>query len=283
MPDQNSGTALLSQLAVPIIRTSGLTRRFGSLVAVDQLDLEVSRGEVFGLLGRNGAGKTTLIKMLTTLLPPSAGTAQIAGFDVSARAADVRRVIGYVPQALSADGDLTGYENLLVFARLYDVPRRERSARIRDALILMGLADSAHRLVKEYSGGMIRRLEIAQSTLHWPTVLFLDEPTVGLDPVARRDVWRMIGQLRQRYGSTIVLTTHYLEEAAELCDRIGIMNKGRLVVTGTVAELEAMAGGGSTLDEAFAKYAGEAVEAELTVGTGYAATSLTRRAADRTR
>lgn len=283
MPDRNSGTPLRPHSTVPIIRTWALTRNFATLTAVDQLDLEVSQGEVFGLLGRNGAGKTTLIKMLTTLLPPSAGTAQIAGFDISTRAADVRRVIGYVPQALSADGDLTGYENLLVFARLYDVPRRERSARIRDALILMGLADSAHRLVKEYSGGMIRRLEIAQSTLHWPMVLFLDEPTVGLDPVARRDVWRMIGQLRQRYGSTIVLTTHYLEEAAELCDRIGIMNKGRLVVTGTVAELEAMAGGGSTLDEAFAKYAGEAVEAELTVGTGYAATSLTRRAADRTR
>ena len=283
MPDRNSATLLRPQSAEAIIRTSALTRNFGTLVAVDRLDLEVFRGEVFGLLGRNGAGKSTLIKMLTTLLPPSAGTAQIAGFDIAAKAADVRRVIGYVPQALSADGDLTGYENLLVFARLYDVPPRERSARIQDALVLMGLADSAHRLVKEYSGGMIRRLEIAQSTLHWPMVLFLDEPTVGLDPVARRDVWGMIGQLRQRYGSTIVLTTHYLEEAAELCDRIGIMNKGRIVVIGTVAELEDKAGGGSTLDEAFAKYAGGALEPDLTVGTGYATTSLTRRAADRTR
>ncbi len=282
MPERNFAKPTCPPSPSPIIRTSGLTRNFGALVAVDQLDLEVARGEVFGLLGRNGAGKTTLIKMLTTLLPPSAGTAQIAGFDIGAQAADVRRVIGYVPQALSADGDLTGYENLLVFARLYDVPRRERSTRIKEALTLMGLIDSAHRLVKEYSGGMIRRLEIAQSTLHSPMVLFLDEPTVGLDPVARRDVWQMIEELRRRYGSTIVLTTHYLEEAAELCDRIGIMNKGRLVVMGTVAELEVKAGGGSTLDEAFAKYAGETAETDLTVGTGYAATSLTRRAAERT-
>jgi len=265
-----------------IIQTKGLTRHFGAFAAVDRVDLEVFRGEVLGLLGRNGAGKTTLIKMLTTLLPPSAGTAQIAGFDIRSRPADVRRVIGYVPQALSADGDLTGYENLLVFARLYDVPRRERATRIADALALMGLTEAAHRLVKEYSGGMIRRLEIAQSTLHWPTVLFLDEPTVGLDPVARRDVWHMIGELRQRFGSTIVLTTHYLEEAAELCDRIGIMNCGRLVVSGTVAELEADAGTGISLEEVFAKYAGTGQEPGVAGGTAYVATSVTRRTADRT-
>lgn len=282
MTNRNSAQSLGSQSPTAIIRTLDLTRSFGALVAVDQLDLEVFQGEVFGLLGRNGAGKSTLIKMLTTLLPPSSGTGQVAGFDINVQAAEVRRVIGYVPQALSADGDLTGYENLLVFARLYDVPRRDRSRRIGDALALMGLTDAAHRLVKEYSGGMIRRLEIAQSTLHWPTVLFLDEPTVGLDPVARRDVWRMIGQLRQRYGSTIVLTTHYLEEAAELCDRIGIMNCGRLIVCGTVGELEARAGVGKTLDEVFAKYAGAGADSELAVGTAYSATSLTRRAADRT-
>jgi len=194
----------------------------------------------------------------------------------------VRRVIGYVPQALSADGDLTGYENLLVFARLYDVPRREQRSRIEAALAFMGLAQAARGLVKEYSGGMIRRLEIAQSTLHRPMVLFLDEPTVGLDPVARRDVWGMIGQLRQRFGSTIVLTTHYLEEAAALCDRIGIMNRGRLVTSGTVAELEASAGAGATLEEVFAKFAGTTGETEAGVGTAYEATSATRRTADRT-
>lgn len=283
MTEPTSATPLRPQSPVAIIRTSGLTRNFGTLIAVDHLNLEVFRGEVFGLLGRNGAGKSTLIKMLTTLLPPSAGTGRVAGFEISAQAADVRRVIGYVPQALSADGDLTGYENLLVFARLYDVPRRERTRRIDEALALMGLTEAANRLVKEYSGGMIRRLEIAQSTLHSPMVLFLDEPTVGLDPVARHDVWGMIAELRQRYGSTIVLTTHYLEEAAELCDRIGIMNSGRLIVSGTVAELEAKAGEGTTLDDVFAKYAGSAaMEPSTAAGTGYAATASTRRAADRT-
>jgi len=156
-----------------------LSRTFGALVAVDHLDLEVFGGEVFGLLGRNGAGKSTLIKMLTTLLPPSEGTARIAGLEIEAQAADVRRVIGCVPQALSADGDLTGYENLLVLARRYDVPRREQRLRIGAALAFMGLAEAANGMVKEVSGGMVRRLEIAQFTLHRPMVLFLDEPTVG--------------------------------------------------------------------------------------------------------
>ncbi len=282
MAESRKAPVLRPETAAPIIRSSGLTRRFGALVAVDQLDIDVFRGEVFGLLGRNGAGKSTLIKMLTTLLPPSAGTARVAGFEIRTQAADVRRVIGYVPQALSADGDLTGYENLLVFARLYDVARRERRSRIDDALALMGLTEAAQRLVKGYSGGMIRRLEIAQSTLHRPMVLFLDEPTVGLDPVARRDVWGLIGQLRQRYGSTIVLTTHYLEEAAALCDRIGIMNRGRLVASGTVAELEASAGAGATLDEVFTQYTGSGSESEPALGVAYDATSATRRAADRT-
>jgi ABC-2 type transport system ATP-binding protein len=282
MAESRKAPLLRPEPPAPIIQASGLTRRFGALVAVDQLDIDVFRGEVFGLLGRNGAGKSTLIKMLTTLLPPSAGTARVAGFEIRTQAADVRRVIGYVPQALSADGDLTGYENLLVFARLYDVPRRERRSRIDDALALMGLTEAAQRLVKGYSGGMIRRLEIAQSTLHRPMVLFLDEPTVGLDPVARRDVWGLIGQLRQRYGSTIVLTTHYLEEAAALCNRIGIMNRGRLVATGTVAELEASACAGATLDEVFTQYTGSGSESEPAPGVAYDATSATRRAADRT-
>ena len=167
---------------MPILSTDALTRRFGDLTAVDKLTISVDAGNVFGLLGANGAGKTVTLKMLTTLLPPTSGTARVAGFDIVRQAAAVRRVIGYVPQLISADGALTGYENLSIFAKLYDVPRAERQARVRDALAFMDLAHVADKLVREYSGGMIRRLEIAQSMLHRPPVLFLDEPTVGLDP-----------------------------------------------------------------------------------------------------
>ena len=184
----------------PILATAMLTRRYGSLTAVDQLSISVEPGETFGLLGPNGAGKTTLIKMLTTLLPPTSGTACINGFDILAQPASVRRSIGYVPQLLSADGTLTGYENLLIFAKLYDLPRGERERRVREALEFMGLEEAADRMVRGYSGGMIRRLEIAQSMLHRPAVLFLDEPTVGLDPVARMAVWDHIDQLRQDSG-----------------------------------------------------------------------------------
>ena len=242
-----------------ILVTTELTRRFGDTVAVDGFTLSVEAGEVFGLLGRNGAGKTTLIKMLTTLLPPTSGTASVAGYDVVRQAAQVRRAIGYVPQLLSADSELTGYENLSIFARLYDIPRAERAARIRDGLTFMGLTDAADRLVSTYSGGMIRRLEIAQSMLHRPPVLFLDEPTVGLDPVARETVWERIDRLRADFGATIILTTHYMDEAERLCSRLGIMRQGRLQATGTPADL--MAGmGGATLDDVFAYYTGGAAE-----------------------
>jgi ABC-2 type transport system ATP-binding protein len=198
---------------VVILETQQLTRRFGELTAVDELTISVGAGEVFGLLGPNGAGKTTAIKMLTTLLPPSSGNAVVAGFDIVRHAADVRRNIGYVPQLLSADGTLSGYENLLIFAKLYDVPRAERESRVRDALAFMGLTDAGDKLVRDYSGGMIRRLEIAQSMLHRPRVLFLDEPTVGLDPLARNAVWEHLQQLRSEFGTTIFMTTHLMEEA----------------------------------------------------------------------
>ena len=164
-----------------ILETERLTRCFGELKAVDGLTVAVEAGEVFGLLGPNGAGKTTVIKMLCTLLPPTSGMARVAGFDIVQQATDVRRMIGYVPQMLSADGSLTGYENILVFAKLYDIPRAEREARIREALAYMWLSEAADKLVREYSGGMIRRLEIAQSMMHEPRLLFLDEPTLGLE------------------------------------------------------------------------------------------------------
>lgn len=261
-----------------IVETHALTRRFGTLTAVDDLTISVEAGETFGLVGPNGAGKTTVIKMLTTLLPPTSGTATVAGFDIVRQAADVRRVIGYVPQAISADGTLTGYENLLIFARLYDIPRAERERRIRGALEFMGLADSADKLVRQYSGGMVRRLEIAQSTLHQPRALFLDEPTVGLDPVARRSVWEHIERLRREAGTAMCLTTHYMDEAESLCRRVAIMHLGRVVAAGTPAELKAAVGGeGTTLDDVFAHYTGGEMEA----AGGFREAERTRRATRR--
>ena len=263
---------------MPILETHALTRRFGTLTAVDSLDLAIEAGEVFGLLGPNGAGKTTTIKMLTTLLPPSSGSARVAGFDVIRQATAVRRVIGYVPQMISADGTLTGRENLLVFARLYDIPRAEVQERVASALKFMGLAALADKLVREYSGGMIRRLEIAQSMLHRPPVLFLDEPTVGLDPNARRSVWEHIEELRRNFGMTILLTTHMMEEADSLCGRVAIMHHGRVAATGSPSELKAAIGGkNKTLDDVFIHFTGD----EVDLGGSYRETRQTRRTARR--
>ena len=258
------------------IETDRLTRRFGTLVAVNGISFAVPAGSVFGLLGPNGAGKTTTIKMLTTLLPLTAGTARVAGFDVTREPVAVRRRIGYVPQALSADGLLTGRENLAIFTKLYSIPRAERRHRIDDALALMGLDGVAGSLVKTYSGGMVRRLEIAQSMLHEPPVLFLDEPTVGLDPVARRAVWEHLRAVRTEMGTTILLTTHYMEEAEELCDRVAIMHAGAIAAIGAPAELVA-ASGTADLDGAFAHYTG----ADLTEGGSFRDALRTRRTARR--
>lgn len=242
------------------VSASELTRRFGNLVAVDRASFSVNAREVFGLIGPNGAGKSTLIKMLTTLLPPSGGSARVAGFDIATQPAEVRTRIGYVPQLLSADGELTGYENLLLSARLYLIPRAERAARIGEALAMMGLQDVRDRIVQTYSGGMIRRLEIAQSTLHRPRVIFMDEPTVGLDPSGRHAVWKHVLALRAQFGAAIVLTTHQMEEADELCDRIGVLHEGRLVAVGTPQELKARVGAGATLDDVFETLTGAALE-----------------------
>ncbi|MGO9175289.1 MAG: ATP-binding cassette domain-containing protein [Desulfobaccales bacterium] len=261
-----------------ILETKALTRCFNGYTAVDALTIALEAGEVFGLLGPNGAGKTTTIKMLTTLLPPTSGTASVAGFDIVRQARDVRRAIGYVPQLVSADGSLTGYENLLIFAKLYDIPRAERQARIRDALALIGLTEAGDRMVREYSGGMIRRLEIAQSMLHRPRVLFLDEPSSGLDPVARRTVWEHIEELRRSYGTTIMITTHLMEEADHLCQRVAIMHLGRVAAIGTPEALKASLGGDqTTLDDVFVHYAGGIVES----GGAYREVSRTRRTAER--
>ncbi len=267
-------------MPAPIVITTDLTRRFGDLTAVDNLTISVEGGEVFGLLGPNGAGKTTAIKMLTTLLRPTSGEASVAGFSITRHASDVRGVTGYVPQMISADGTLTGYENLMVFARLYDVPRAERKRRVLEGLSFMGLEDSADKLVRNYSGGMIRRLEIIQSILHRPRVLFLDEPTVGLDPLARRALWDHISQLRAEHGTTILLTTHFMEEADHLCSRVAIMHHGKLVALGTPAELKTSIGDpDATLDDVFVRYAGDTLESDS--GASYRETRRTRRTASR--
>jgi ABC-2 type transport system ATP-binding protein len=256
------------------LETHALTRKFGDLVAVDGMTISVEQGEIFGLLGSNGAGKTTAIKMLTTLLPPTSGEAYVAGFDILRDAASVRRLIGYVPQALSVDGSLTGYENLLIFAKLYNIPSDERAERLGEALALTGLADAADKMVRKYSGGMIRRLEVAQSTLHRPRVLFLDEPTVGLDPLARNAVWEHVERLRSRYGTTIFLTTHYMEEADALCDRVAIMHLGKITVADSPDWLKAMMGDDrATLDDVFMHYAGDGMQS----GGSFSETSRERR------
>jgi len=242
------------------IETISLTKKFGALTAVDAISLVVPCGVIFGLIGPNGAGKSTLIKMLTTLLPPSSGRAIVAGFDIFRDPQRVRSHIGYVPQLLSADGALTGYENLLLSARLYLIPRAERHARILSALAMMDLAPAKDRLVQGYSGGMIRRLEIAQAMIHEPAVLFMDEPTVGLDPTARRIVWDHVRKLRTQMGTTILLTTHLMEEADELCDSIGVLHEGRLAATGTPQELKDKIGPHATLDDVFVQMTGTEIQ-----------------------
>jgi ABC-2 type transport system ATP-binding protein len=248
------------------VQVFALTRKFGDLVAVDHVTLTIGQGEIFGLIGPNGAGKSTLFKMLTTLLPPTSGTATIAGYDIVQQPAEVRRHIGYVPQLLSADGSLTAYENMLLSARLYGVPRRERTERITRALARMGLSAAAYDLVAHFSGGMIRRLEIAQSLLHRPTVLFLDEPTVGLDPGARETVWERVLDLRDRFNRTMVVTSHHMDEINEFCDRIALIDHGQIAATGTPAELKAAIGPNATLDDVFIRLASPTSETEGSYG-----------------
>jgi ABC-2 type transport system ATP-binding protein len=259
------------------ITTSGLTRQFGNLIAVDHIRLQVSYGEIFGLLGANGAGKSTLIKMLTTLLPPTSGTAEVGGFDIIQSPDKVRRRIGYVSQLLSADGALTGFENLRLSAKLYDIPKKEMAARIANALEFMGLVDSADKLVRTYSGGMIRRLELAQAMLHRPAILFLDEPTIGLDPVARRTVWDRLLDLRRDYGMTVLITTHDMEEAEALCDRLAILHRGQVSVVGKPDELRAGLGAEASMDDVFAHYAGGSIQESGT----FREVAQTRRTAHR--
>jgi ABC-2 type transport system ATP-binding protein len=241
------------------IETFDLTRHYSKIPAVDNVSFQVQAGTVFGLLGPNGAGKSTTIKMLTTLLPVTSGTALIMGYDLVHDPALIREQIGYVPQVLSADGDLTGYENLVLSAKLYGLSRSYQSQRISEVLGFMGLEAYADRLVSQYSGGMIRKLEIAQGVLHSPAILFLDEPTIGLDPMARKALWERILEWRKHFKTTIFLTTHDMDEADRLCDRVAFMHLGKIVVLDTPAKLKATVGPHATLDDVFMRYTGTSV------------------------
>ena len=282
----------------PAVDCQGLRYRFGETVAVDGVDLTVQHGEIFGLLGPNGAGKTTTIRAITALLPVPAGVISVFGRDVAKQRMAVRRMIGYVPQQLSADASLTGAENVALFARLFDVPRRERRGQVASVLELMGLTDVAQRRARTYSGGMIRRLELAQALVSAPRLLILDEPTIGLDPVARAGVWERIEAVRAETGMTVLVTTHYMDEAQQTCDRVALMHRGRIRALGTPTELiaslddpgakDSTSGppdgppdriqGGANLDDVFRAYSGAELDQEE---GGMRGVRATRRTASR--
>ena len=241
------------------IEVNSIVKKFGDFTAVDGVTFKVEAGEIFGLLGPNGAGKSTLIRMLVTLLPPTSGSASINGFDVVKKADDVRRSIGVIPQAMTSDLELTVEENLSIFAKLYGVPRAKRNKLIAELIAAVELTQWADKPVKNLSGGMRRRVEIARGLVHEPKVFFLDEPTTGLDPVSRTGAWAMLAKIKSERDLTVLLTTHYMDEADKLCDRIAIVDHGKLVALDTPARLKASIPGASektTLDDVFVHYAG---------------------------
>jgi len=238
-------SVLLPSLSKPIIVVDKLSKTFsnGKIIAVDNISFEVREGEIFGFLGPNGAGKTTTINMLTTILRPSSGNAQVCGQDVHKHADEVRRSVGVVPQEYTADEDMTGHDNILLCADLYGLPRSDSKPHADELLRLVELHDAANRKVNTYSGGMRRRLELACGLINYPRLLFLDEPTLGLDVQTRAAVWNYIRMLKEQYHMTLFLTTHYMEEADSLCDRIAIIDHGHIVKIGSPEELKASIGG----------------------------------------
>jgi len=228
---------------MPAVSIQNLTKTYGTLLAVDNLRLEIEEGEVFGLLGPNGAGKTTTLMMLVTLIPPTSGSASVNGFDIVTRAEQVRKSIGVVFQDPSSDETLTGYENLNLHGMLYGMPAVLREQRIEEVLALVGLTQRKDDVMKKYSGGMRRRLELARGLMHHPTILFLDEPTLGLDPQARERIWEYVKNLAEKKNITIILTTHYMEEADRLCNRIAIIDRGKVAALGSPARLKQEIGG----------------------------------------
>lgn len=277
---------MTSPATSPAIDCNQLTHRYGAFTAVDGLTLQVHRGETMGLLGPNGAGKTTAVRVLTTLTPVQQGEVRIFGLDASRRTMDIRHNIGYVPQQLSIEAALTGRQNVELFARLYDVPRAERRDRVNQALESMQLLDVADTVAGSYSGGMVRRLELAQALVNRPLLLILDEPTVGLDPIARDGVWNQVDRMQAEFGMTVLLTTHYMGEADALCDRVALMHHGRLQALGTPAELKARVSTAeesedATLEDVFRHYAGsDLTDAEQQSG-GMCEVRATRRTARR--
>jgi ABC-2 type transport system ATP-binding protein len=233
------------------IEVRDIVKRFGDFTAVNGISFAVEDGEIFGLLGPNGAGKSTLIRMLTTLIPPTAGKAFVGGFDVVTQANDVRRAIGVIPQAMTSDMELSVEENLLIFAKLYGVPREKRKRLMAELLEAVELTQWADKPVKNLSGGMRRRVEIARGLVHEPRVFFLDEPTTGLDPVSRVAVWEMLRKIKRERDLTVLLTTHYMDEADKLCDRIAIVDHGQLKALDSPMKLKASIAGKTVLDASF--------------------------------
>ena len=227
---------------VDIIETKNLTKYYRKIKGIEDVTISVKKGEIFGFLGPNGAGKTTTIKMLTTLLRPTEGSAEIAGFDIKKKRNEVRKSIGIVFQEPALDIDLTGRENLDFHARLYGLEGDKRKNRINEVLKLVDLEDKKDVLVKNYSGGMKRRLEIARGLMHFPNVLFLDEPTLGLDAQTRRAIWEYISKMNKEEGTTVFLTTHYMDEADYLCDRVGIIDRGKILVIDSTENLKSSIG-----------------------------------------
>jgi ABC-2 type transport system ATP-binding protein len=236
---------------MPEIEVNQITKKFGDFTAVDNVSFSVEHGEIFALLGPNGAGKSTLIRMLTTLIPATAGGAKIHGFDVVKQAAEVRRLIGVIPQAMTSDLELSVEENLLIYAKLYGVPRERRRRLMAELLEAVELTKWKDKPVRNLSGGMRRRVEIARGLVHEPRVFFLDEPTTGLDPVSRVAVWDMLRQIKQVRDLTVFLTTHYMEEADKLCDRIAIIDHGKLVALDSPMTLKASISGTNILEVSF--------------------------------
>ncbi len=233
------------------IEVEAIVKRYGDFEAVKGVSFRVADGEIFGLLGPNGAGKSTLIRMMTTLIPVTAGRARVAGYDVSRDPDAVRRLIGVIPQALTSDPDLTVEENLIIYAKLYSVPRAQREKNIAEVLEAVDLTKWRGAQTKTLSGGMRRRLEIARGLVHDPSIFFLDEPTTGLDPVSRIAVWEMLNNLKASRNLTILITTHYMEEADKLCDRIAIVDHGSLVALGTPTELKNSVAGANVVEVQF--------------------------------
>ena len=228
-----------------------IVKKFGDFTAVNGISFAVEDGEIFGLLGPNGAGKSTLIRMMTTLLVPTAGTAVVNGFDIVKQADDVRKSIGVIPQAMTSDLELSVRENLIIFAKLYGVPRQKRERLIADLLAAVELTQWADKQVKNLSGGMRRRVEIARGLVHEPRIFFLDEPTTGLDPVSRVAVWEMLQRIKSERDLTILITTHYMDEADRLCDRIAIVDHGELKALDSPMKLKASIPGKNVLDVSF--------------------------------